>query len=600
MEWTYEAIIVLIVIFGAVILFVTEWLSIDLVAMLIMISLIVSGVISPKQGIAGFSNPATITVAFMFVISYALLKTGALQRIGPLLAGVFSKNFNVGLLLMIFFVGISSAFINNTPIVAMFIPVIISIGKMSKISHSKLLIPLSYASIFGGTCTLIGTSTNVLVSGIAFESGLGEFSMFYTAPIGIVFLLVGALYLFLFGKKLLPDRSIKSDIESRFGIRDYITQIEILADSDFVGQKIMDSVIVREMELDIIEVIRGKMRFTLPSGDFEIFAGDVLKIKCNVEKISELKDRLKVGYNLSALRIGESEIQKGDTSLLELVITTGSEFEGKSLRQMDFRRRFRAVPLAIQHREEILHEHLHEVELKAGDLILIEIKTHWVETLKSLESSPKSPFVILSEAGIIDFKRKNFIVVMSIITLVIALTTFNFLPIVASTILGVCLLVLGRIITMKELYSSIEWKIVFLLAGVISLGAAMQTSGLADGLADGLINVFGQYGPLALLAALYFTTSITTELMSNNATAELLAPIAISAAIKLDVSPYPFLIAVMLAASTSLMTPIGYQTNTMVYTAGRYKFFDFFRIGAGLNLIFWLLACLLIPVFYPF
>ena len=600
MEWTYEAIVVLIIIFGAIILFVSEWLPVDLVAILIMASLIITGVITPQQGIAGFSNPATITVAFMFVISYALLKTGALQRIGPWLSGVFIKNYNLGLLLMIFFVGLASAFINNTPIVAMFIPVMVSVGKIAKISHSKLLIPLSYASIFGGTCTLIGTSTNVLVSGIALEAGLGEFSMFYTAPIGIVFLVVGALYLFLFGKKLLPDRSIKEDIESRFSIRDYITQVEILHDSDFVGQRIMDSMIVRDMELDIIEVIRGNMRFTLPAGDFEINAGDILKIKCNVEKISDLKDRLKVGFNISALSMGDSEIQKGDTSLLELVVTNGSEFEGKSLRQMDFRRRFRAVPLAIQHREEILHEHLHEIELKAGDLILIEIKSHRVETLKSMESSPKSPFIILSEAGVVNFKKKNFLAVMSTIVMVIGLTTFNVLPIVASTILGVCVLVLSRIVSMKEMYASIEWKIVFLLAGVISLGAAMSSSGLADGIAHILINVFGQYGPYALLAALYLMTSLITEVMSNNATAALLAPIAIASADKLDVSPFPFLIAVMLAASASLMTPIGYQTNTMVYTAGQYKFFDFLKIGAGLNLIFWLIACLLIPIIYPF
>ncbi|MEO9477663.1 MAG: SLC13 family permease [Cyclobacteriaceae bacterium] len=595
-----EAIIVLGVIIVAIVLFATEWMSIDLVSMLIMLTLVITGIISPQEGLSGFSNPATMTVAFMFVISYSLLKTGSLQRIGPILSNIFRKNYNLGILMMILFIGVSSAFINNTPIVAMFIPVMVSVGNMSNISPSKLLIPLSYASILGGTCTLIGTSTNVLVSGIAESNGLDGFSMFFSAPIGLVFLVVGAVYIFFFGRKLLPDRLKGQRLSEQFDARNYITELEILEGSDFIDQRIMDSIIAREMELDVIAVRRDESVFSLPTGDFIINRGDVLKVRCNVDKIKELKDRLRVGMNASAVKIGESEIQDGNTSILELVITTGSEFIGKSLRQMDFRRSYRAVPLAILHREEVQHLNLHEMKLQAGDVILTEIKSHRVENLKKMEMSQNSPFIVLSEEGIIDFDRRRFFVVMGVIASVVTLAAAGILPIAISAALGAFMLVVSGTISMRELYKSIEWRIVFLLAGALSLGVAMNNSGLASILSDSLVNHLGVWGPVAILSGLYITTSLLTEIMSNNATAALIAPIAITTATKLEVSPYPFLIAVMLAASASFMTPIGYQTNTMVYSAGQYKFKDFFKVGVWLNLIFWLIATFLIPFFYPF
>ena len=595
-----DAIIVLVVIVVAMILFATEWLTVDLVAILIMVSLILTGVISTDDGLSGFSNPATITVAFMFVLSYALLKTGSLQRIGPYLGPIFKKNFNVGILLMMIFVGIVSAFINNTPIVAMFIPVMISIAKLSGTNPSKLLIPLSYASIFGGTCTLIGTSTNVLVSGIAEKSGLEPFPMFLSAPVGVFFVLVGSVYIFFFGKRLLPDRLPEGDLTKKFGMRDYLTEIEVMGDSEFVGQRIMDSILSKELEIDIIEVRRQGTLFTLPAGDFFNHAGDILKVQCNVDKIKALKDRLKVNFNASAIRINENELQQGDTTILELIITSGSEFEGKSLRQMDFRRRYRAIPLAILHHEEIMHEHLHDIELKAGDIILAEIKSHRVQNLKKQEMRQRSPFIILSEEGIIDFNRNKFFMVLSVIVGVVVLASFNVLPIVVATIVGAVVLVLSRTLTMKEVYESIEWKIIFLLAGALSLGVAMQKSGLDQMISGLLVDQIGRWGPVAIISGLYITTSLLTEIMSNNATAALIAPIAITTANKLELSPEPFLVAVMLAASASFMTPIGYQTNTMVYSAGQYKFKDFFRVGVWLNLAFWLIATLLIPLIYPF
>lgn len=596
----FDAIVVLVVIVCALILFATEWISVDLVALLIMCSLVLFGVITVEEGLSGFSNPATITVAFMFVLSYALLKTGSLQRIGPYLGVLFKKDFNLGIFLMIIFVGFISAFVNNTPIVAMFIPVMISVANVSGVSPSKLLIPLSYASIFGGTCTLIGTSTNVLVSGIVEKSGLPGLSMFTSAPIGLSLLVIGAAYVYFFGKRLLPDRQRDQDLKSRFAMRDFMTEITVMDDANFVGQRIMDSLLVKELEIDIIEVRRGESSFALPAGDFIIRGGDVLKVRCDVEKIKALKDRLRVNFNTESVLLSGSKIQKGDTSILELIITSGSEFEGRTLKDMDFRGRFRAIPLAIQHRDEVVHENLHDVELRAGDVILTEIKSHRIQNIRQQEMNPKSPFIIVSEEGIIDFKRRKFLIVMGVILAVVGLASFDVLPIVLATLLGSIVLILTRTITMKEVYESIEWKIVFLLAGSLSLGVAMQRSGLADVISENLINLVGDFGPIAILSALYLITSLLTEIMSNNATAALITPIAINTAQQLELSPYPFIIAVMMAASASFMTPIGYQTNTMVYSAGQYKFGDFFRIGVGLNILFWLAATILIPLFYGF
>ena len=597
---SFDQIVVLLVIVGALVLFATEWLSIDLVGILILVSLTATGVISAEEGLSGFSNPAAITVAFMFVLSYSLLKTGSLQRIGPYLGPIFKKNFNLGILIMMVFIGLVSAFINNTPIVAMFIPVMVSVGNLSGYSPSKLLIPLSYASIFGGMCTMIGTSTNMLVSGIAVESGMEAFPLFLSAPIGLVFVVVGAVYIFLFGKKLLPDRFSTGDLSQKFGMRDYITEIEVMAESEFVGQRIMDSILATELNIDVIEVKRNSTNFTLPAGDFVIYPGDKLKIRCDVEKIKALRDRLKVNFNTDAVRLNENEIQSGDTSILELIITSGSEFEGKNLREMDFRRRYRAVPLAILHHEKVVHEDLHDVELNAGDVILTEIKTHRLINLKRQEMGQRSPFIVLSEQGIIDFNRKKFLTVLGVIVGVVMISAFNILSIPIATLIGTVVLVLSKTITMNEVHESIEWKIIFLLAGALSLGIAMTNSGLADIIANGLTGYLNDYGPVVILSGLYLITSLMTEVMSNNAAAALLAPIAITTADKLELSPYPFLIAVMVAASASFMTPIGYQTNTMVYSAGQYKFGDFFRVGVWLNLLFWVLATLLIPWFYPF
>ncbi len=597
MEW--NALITLLVIALALVLFITEAISVDLVALLATVLLTLAGVISAQESVGGFSNHATLTVAFMFILSGALLKTGALQYLAHWLAPVFRYNFKVGIILMMCMIAFVSAFVNNTPVVAVFIPVVIQIAHASGQSPAKMLIPLSYASIFGGTCTLIGTSTNILVSGIAEKNGLEGFTMFSLAPVGLCFLAVGITYMMLIGVGLLPKESDQTDLKQKFGMWDYLTEIELLEKSDWIGQKIMDAPLVRELDMDIIEVRRSKNIYTLPAGDFLLLKGDVLKVRCNVDKIKALKDRLKIAPH-SSLKIGGENLQSEKSTLVELIITANSELENKTLREGDFRRKYRAIPLAIKHREEVKHEQLYETKLKAGDVILAEIKTHYVRELKKMEVEQEAAFVLLSEDTLVDFNGKNFAIVMTAMASVIIAATFNLLPILVATMAAVVALVLLKCITMNEAYEAINWKIIFLLAGALSMGTALQNSQLDQQIASLLIDNLGLMGKIAIISGLYLLTSLLTEIMSNNATAALLAPIAIATAQKMGLDPMPFLVAITLASSASFMTPVGYQTNAMVYSAGNYRFKDFLRVGSGLNFLFWIIASVFIPIFYEF
>lgn len=597
--FTIEIIIVLIVLVLAIVLFATEILSVDIVALLIMVTLIVTGVISPTEGVSGFSNSATITVASMFILSAALFKSGAVVGLGNKMAELFQYNFWIAIVATMVVVGSISAFINNTPVVAIFIPILAGAAAKSGHSLGRLLMPLSFASMFGGVCTLIGTSTNILVSGIAAENGLEPFSMFEMSKLGVIFFGTGILYMLLIGIHLIPDRENGKDLVKKFGMGDYLTEIILEDKAPSVGKKIKDSPLVKNLDIDILEVKREGQNYFMPSGEMVLLKGDILKVRCDLEKIKTLKEREGIKLKSDAKFQGQ-DMESEELTLVEAVIAPNSQFEGKTVKQVGFRQRYGATVLAIRHRGEIMREKVANTVLRSGDTLLIEAQKDKLDFLRQLQLHGRNTFLIVSEVGLPNFKTNKIAIVVATIAAIILIASLNILPIMVAALAGCVFLILTGCISMEESYRAIDWKVIFLLAGAMSLGVALDRSGAAVLISDFLINIVGAWGPIAIVSVLYLLTSVMTESMSNNASAVLLAPIAIAASITMEVDARPFLMAITFAASSSFMTPIGYQTNTMIYGTGNFKFIDFVKVGGPLNLIFWVIATFMIPYFFPF
>jgi di/tricarboxylate transporter len=589
-----EMIIVLALIGVAVYLFASERFPVDLVALIIMAVLLLSGIISAEEGISGFSNTATVTVGAMFILSAALFKTGAVNAVGAWTVRAFRYNFWAGMILMMIFAGGLSAFVNNTPVVAIFIPILVGVAREIKRSPSVLLMPLSFASMFGGLCTLIGTSTNILLSSIAVRHGQPAFTMFEFSSLGLIFFAAGILYMLTIGIRLIPKRKADDELTQQYGMGDYITEIIVLPEAKSVGKRLRSSPLEKEVGVEILEVIRAGKRLQLPPSRTTLEANDVLRVVGDVEQIKNLQER--VGIRLkAAAKFGDKDLESDEVVLVEAIIAPGSILEGHTLGRIRFRDRFGVTALAIRQREQIMHTNLEKVRLQAGDALLIEVRKDELQDLQSEEL-----FVFVSEVGLPQYRKSKMITALLIAAGVVASASVGALPIVISAVSGCVLMVLAGCITLDDAYKAIDWKVIFLLAGALTLGIAMEKTGAALLVSNLIVNSISAWGPVALVAAFYLLTTALTEMMSNNATAVLLAPIAISAAGSLGIDSRPLLMAVTFAASASFMTPVGYQTNTMIYSAGQYRFSDFMRVGTPLNVIFWILATSFIPQFWPF
>ncbi|MBN1474478.1 MAG: SLC13 family permease, partial [Syntrophaceae bacterium] len=556
--------------------------------------LLLTGIVTPREGLSGFSNTATVTVAAMFILSAALQKTGSVNFLGTLSSKVFGFNFWIGLIGTMILVGVISAFVNNTPVIAVFIPLLLGVSAKCKISPSKLLMPISFASMFGGVCTLIGTSTNILVSSIAVQHGLPALGMFEFTKMGLVFFAVGIIYMALFGVRIIPDRSTDGELTEKYKMQDYLTDIILLSGNKSIDMRVADSPLVKEMEIDVLEVIRNGLRLLVPISDIVLKENDLLRVRCDIKQLQELKD--KVGIQMKTdCELHEKDFHCDELMLTEVVVAPNSRLIGKTIKSSYFRNVFRATALALRHRGQLYNTGFADTPLNAGDAILVEARKENYDALKNNKN-----FVIVSDIETPQYRKDKIIPALLIIAGVIITATLGILPIMVGAIIGAVLLVMVGCITLEEAYDSIDWKVIFLLGGIISLGVALEKSGAAMYLSEKMIHSLGQFGPMAIVAALYIVTTILTSTMSNNATAVLLAPIAIAAANAMNVDPKPFLMAVAFAASASFMTPVGYQTNTMIYGVGQYRFLDFIKVGTPLNLIFLVLATILIPVFFPF
>lgn len=585
-----EIFLVLGLVLSAVILFATERLSVDLTAMIIMGTMLLSGIITPEDAIGGFSNPATVTVGAMFILSAGLFKTGAVNILGEGLSRVGRINFWLLLATMMLLVGGLSAFLNNTAAVAIFLPVVLGIAKECGFPAARLLMPLSFASMFGGVCTLVGTSTNILVSSIAERHGLQPFGMFETSALGLIFFGAGALYLMLVGVRMIPVRNGNAEPGSLFGSGDYQIEIVLGPQARSVGTLLAASPLLQDVTIKGVDVFRDDHRLEEPPDRLLLEAGDQLRVRCDLENFHKLRERRGI-----ALRQGEGSVMDEEALLVEAVVAPGSTLDGRSLKQARFRTRYGLTALAVRHRSRIMREHLEEIQLKAGDVLLFEVAPTQLDMLREGRS-----FVLVSQVDLPVFRKSRMLTALAIVAGVVLAAATGAVPIVAGAIVGCVLMVLSRCLTLEEAYSSINWQVIFLLAGVLTLGTALETTGAARLIGGFLVESLGSLGPVALVSGLYLATSLLTELMSNNATAALLAPIAIAAAESLGIDSRPLLMAITFAASASFMTPVGYQTNTLIYGPGQFRYVDFLRVGTPLNILFWILATVFIPRFWPF
>ncbi|HET8810848.1 MAG TPA: SLC13 family permease [Flavobacteriaceae bacterium] len=596
----FEAYVTIVVIIVAFILFATEYFSIDHISMSIVVALVVTGVLSPEDGVKGFANPATITVAAMFVLSDSLLRTGIIDSLTPFFIRLIKKSYYLSIIGITSITGSISAFINNTPVVATFIPIISSAAKKTNTPASKLLIPLSYGAIFGGTCTLIGTSTNLLVSGIAVGYGLEPFNMFLMAPLGLVFLLVGILYLTLFSKKLLPDQKRMTDLSEAVNLKDYLTEIRIVKSFHEDNSPITIENIFKQdgMQVYVDQLYRGKNEvIKKPAVETVLEEGDHLLVRGEMEKIKNLLQNESLHIST---KLGLHSFHAEETKLIEIILLPNSELINKKLDDTDFFQKYRSKVLAIRQRGKQRLEDLNYVYLRAGDIVLLQTDEKGAKLLQASERKRRAPFISLSESGIKRIDKKKLFIALSTIVAVVTLASTGVLDIMTAGLAGIAVLLFSKITSPENAYNAVDWKVIVLLAGALSIGEAMQQSGLSKLLAEWLVENVGQtLGPTILISVFYLITSFLTGVMSNNATAALLTPIAISLSVTFGVSPVPFLMSIAFAASADFMTPIGYQTNTMVYSAGNYSFKDFLRIGTPLNIIFWLIASFLIPIIYP-
>lgn len=591
-----EAYITLAIIAISIFCFMKETIPVDLVAIGIMVSLVITGVIDVDDAISGFANQATLAVATMFILSQALIKSNLIDFLGPFMEKLLSKGYHNSILIMTILVSGISGFINNTPVVATFIPVVNRTTKKLKRPASKYLIPLSYLAIFGGMCTLIGTSTNLLVSGMASDRGFEGFNMFTLAPVGVCLLIVGVLYLMFVGRYLLPDMGTKDLMEDQEETKRFLAEVRLNKKPEEEEMNLNN--LFQDKDIEIKSYKRDTETEDKPDQSKKLKEGDTILIEGSLKEINRL---IKHDYFSLREEFKDKEFPEKETRMVEIILLPNSEILGQKLANVDFLNRYNANVIGIRQRGEQQLSDLKEIMLQAGDILVLLTNKNGYQLLEESQKKRNSPFISVSEKILNDIDPKKLYISISVIIAVILLATFNVLPLVISAFAGVVALNAFGVVTMQEAYRAIDWKVIFLLAGSLSLGAAMTSSGLSKNISELILNFTSQFESQMIIVALfYLCTALLTETMSNNASAALMVPIAFSVSTSLGTNILPLLVTIAIAGSASFMTPIGYQTNTMVFSAGKYKFTDFTRVGSPLSFTFLIVASILIPYFYPF
>ncbi len=589
---TFEIGFVLVIIAIAVILFATEKLRVDVIAILVLLTLTLSGIVTPEEAFSGFASPAVITVWSVYIVSAGLFKTGVADILGQRIIRLAGNSEPLLIVMIMLTCGVMSAFMNNIGATAVLLPAVAGISRQSKIPISRLLIPLSFSSLMGGNMTSIGTPPNVLATNMLLERGLPSFSFFDFTPLGSIVFAAGILYMVLVGRHLLPkNESLEQTSLDR--LREYVSEVRVSDDSPLVGKTLIESRLGADYDLSVLSIIRRDTVKVLPLPDMHIRAGDLLTVEGTINNLLRAKEELGILIE-SERKLDIGELASDDRHIFEATLAPNTPFVGRTLRGIEFRDRFGFTTLAIWRQGEVITERLSNVRLRFGDTLLLQGPRRRIPSLLN-----NNHFLLLEPVDLEQRRKNKLPVALGISALVLAMVTFGGFNIATAMLIGAVGMVLTQCLNMDEAYQSIEWRSVFLIAGMLPLGLAMENTGTARFLADQVVGILGVWGPMAILAGMMVFAGLITEPMSNAAATVLMVPIAIDVALGLGASPQAFVMATVIGASTSFLTPVGHQANVLVMGPGGYRFFDYTRVGIWLNMVIITLTILLIPVFWP-
>ena len=603
---TWEILFIFGLLVFAIVSFIWERISADLTSLtvfgiLLFVSMLTESDALPtlEATLGVFGNSAPLTIAGMFIISAALERTGAIDLITGYLRKLVKLPYRGFIFIMILGVAGISAFVNNTPVVIVLMPVILSLSREMGVASSKLLIPLSYASIFGGTCTLLGTSTNLLASGILLDAGHAPIGMFELASVGLPILAFGSIYLVLLGNKLLPHRETLTSILTDEERKEFITEAFVRAGSDLHGKTAKEGELLKH-GIRLLEIVRHGIAVPGDPRDHKLQYGDRLVLACRPSGVAEAHSMKGITIQ-TELAEGLETIASDEGALVEGVVAPHASIAGLTLGEINFRQRFRMVVVAVHRKGTNQRERLSNLRLQAGDTLLMMGST------ASIDSLANSDEIIILDRPRVPARSLRIKMPIAIATTIgiVTIATLNLVPIVSAVCLGIAVILLSGCMKAKDAYASVEWSILIIIFGMLALGQAMDSTGASLLIAENMTGLVAQFAPahlqnVIMLALIYVITSTFTEFLSNNAAVALMLPIALGIAVTLGVDPRPFVIASCIAASASFATPIGYQTNTYVYGVGGYRFFDFTKVGLPLNLICFVVTVTIVPIFWDF
>ncbi len=589
---TWPMVIVLTVLAGTFGLIITEKLRAELASVGACCVLLLTGVLAPAEVFPLFANEAVVTVGAMFVLSAALERTGVIASAARALQMVPLRNERFVLCVVLPPVLAVSAFANNTPVVAVFLPIMMALARDRQLSASRLLMPLSFASILGGSCTLIGTSTNLVASAVGERAGIAPIGMFEMAPVGLLLAAAGLLFLLVLAPRLLPDRATVTALLAGSGGRQFLTEAFVPAGSAIIGKSARDALARVLPRGRLVEVIRSDESRAEDPGAALLAAGDRLRIHVDAAGVSRIKDGVSLDLHATPavdLVLGDTE----ETQIVECVVGPQSAFRDRSISDADLRRRYGVAVHALHRAGANLREHFDSIPLHTGDVLLIEAGASEFKALVA-----DGQLLPLAGAQRPPRRSKRWIAGF-LMAAVVVLSATQTLPVSVAAIVAAVLVISFRCLDADEAYRAIDWSCLFLIGGMLVIGSALEKTHTVDLAARVVSDHAAAFGPMVMLSLTVLAASLLTNFLSNNAVAALLVPVAIEVARLLHADPRPFLMAVAFGASACFATPIGYQTNTLVFSAGGYRFADFLRLGLPLNVLHWILASLLIPVFWP-